>query len=117
MMHLVPEGYMGPVGIVCNDPNGAALSLNLGGEIVYEIPDDRVLRLSAAAPEPGVYDISYPYVQPDGTRSRLAEGASADRLQVFAVVDESTAGEVWERSPGWWTWIAYLAGVPAERDD
>ena len=117
MTHLIPEGYVGPVVIVFDDPKGKAPKRDENGGVVYEIPPDGVLRLNTPAPEAGFYDINYFYVRPDGTTTGLLERAEDGALQVFAVVDGATAGEKDERPPDRWTWTAYVIGVPSERGD
>lgn len=115
--HLIPDGYVGPVVIVFDDPSGEPPKHAEDGGVVYEIPPDGVLRLSTPAPEAGLYDVEYFYVQPDGTRRRLPQSTDSSVLQVFAVVDGATAGEKEESPPDRWTWRAYIVGVRNERED
>lgn len=115
--HLIPDGYIGPVVIVFDDPSGAPPGHDEEGGVVYEIPADGVLRLSTPAPEAGLYDVNYFYARPGGSRRELPQSTDSSALQVFAVVDGATAGEKEERPPDRWTWGAYIVGVPDERDD
>ena len=41
MTHLIPEGYVGPVVIVFDDPKGKAPKRDENGGVVYEIPPRR----------------------------------------------------------------------------
>lgn len=119
--HLIPDGYVGPVVVVYDDPNGVTPKYNDEGGVVYEIPSDGVLRLNTPTPEAALYDVKYFYVRADGTREELPASvphvADEEMLQVFAVVEGATAGERNERPPARWTWWAYVVGIPAERDD
>lgn len=115
--HLIPDGYVGPVVIVFDDPKGEAPKHDEKGGVVYEIPPDGVLRLSTPGLGAGIYDINYFYVRPDGSRRELPERVDSAVLQVFAVVDGATAGEREERPPARWTWNAYVVGAPNERED
>lgn len=117
MTHLIPDGYVGPVVIVFDDPKGKAPKRDEKGGVVYEIPPDGVLRLNTPAPEAGLYEINFLYVRPDGTTTELPERAEDGVLQIFAMVDGATAGEKEERPPDRWTWTAYVIGVPSERGD
>jgi hypothetical protein len=114
MTHLIPDGYVGPVVIVFDDPNGELPKHDEAGGAVYEIPADGVLRLSTPAPEAGLYDINYFYVRPDGTRQKLPHHVDKGTLQVFADGVGAT-GEQEDGKPIRWT--AYVVGVPNERDD
>jgi hypothetical protein len=115
--HLIPDGYVGPVVIVFDDPKGEAPKRDENGGVIYEIPPDGVLRLSTPAPEVGFYNISYFYVRPDGARREIPKRVDKAVLQVFAVVDGATNGEREKRPPARWTWSAYIVGVPSNRDD
>lgn len=115
--HLIPDGYVGPVVIVFDDPSGEPPKHDEDGGVIYEIPPDGVLRLSTPAPEAGLYGVDYFFVQPDGTRRKLPQDADSSVLQVFAVVDGATDGDREDRPPDRWTWRAYVVGVPSERDD
>lgn len=117
MTHLIPDGYVGPVVIVFDDPSGERPRHDEDGGVIYEIPPGGVLRLSTPTPEAGLYDVNYFYARPDGTHSELPQRVDSAVLQVFAVIDGATAGEREERPPARWTWRAYVVGVPSERDD
>ncbi len=117
MTHLTPDGYVGPIVIVFDDPKGITPRLDHKGGVVYEIPPNGVLRLNTPAPEAGLYNINYFYLRSDGTTAELRERGEDGDLQVFAAVDGATAGEKDERPPDRWTWAAYVVGVPNERDD
>ena len=97
IVHLIADGYVGPVVIVFDDPSGEAPKTDEDGVIIYEIPPDGVLRLSTSAPEAGTYDVDYSYALPDGTRRELPQSADSSVLQGFAVVDGATAGEKGEK--------------------
>lgn len=113
--HLVPNGYVGPVVIVFDDPGGTSPGRDERGGIIYEIPPDGVLRLRTPAPEAGLYDVEYFYLRADGTRTRVPERADSSVLQVFAVVDGATAPV--EDQGSRWTWRAYIVGIPSDRHD
>ncbi len=115
--HLIPDGYVGPVVIVFDDPSGEPPKRDEDGGLIYEVPPEGVVRLSTEAPQAGLYHVDYFYVRPDGSRRELPQSADSSMLQVFAVVDGATAGEKEERPPDRWTWTAYIVGVPNERDD
>ena len=112
--HLIPDGYVGPVVIVFNDPEGEAPNRGEDGGVVYEIPPGGVLRLSTPALEAGLYDITYFYVRPDGTRQEIPHRGDESEFQVFAEVDGAT-GKQDDGKPT--RWVAYVLGVPNERDD
>ncbi len=112
--HLLPAGYVGPVVIVFDNPNGEAPERDEEGGVVHEIPPDGVLRLSTPAPEAGLYDVNYFYVRPDGTRQEIPRHADKRTLQVFAEVDGAT-DEQEDGKPI--RWSAYVVGIPNERDD
>ena len=114
MTHLLPDGYVGPVVIVFDDPNGKAPEHDEEGAVVYEIPPDGVLRLCTPAPEAGLYDVNYFYVRPDRTRQEIPRHVEQATLQVFAEVD-GTTGEQEDGNPI--RWSAYVVGVPNERDN
>ena len=71
MTHLIPEGYVGPVVIVFDDPKGKAPKRDENGGVVYEIPPDGVLRLNTPAPEAGFYDIRP--AQPNGAQVTVGQ--------------------------------------------
>lgn len=116
--HLIPEGYVGPVVIVFDDPKGEAPKQDGEGGDIYEIPPDGVLRLNTPAPKAGFYDIRYFYIRPDGTRWEIPwDGLHVrdkSKIQVFALVIGAT-GEQEDGKPIQWT--AYMVGVPSEFDD
>lgn len=114
MTHLIPDGYVGPVVIVFEDPSGEPPVHDEGRGVVYKISADGVLRLSTPAPEAGLYLISYFYVGDDGSRKEIPRSGETSELQVFAKVDGATS-EQDDGKPI--RWAAYVVGVPKERDD
>lgn len=114
-VHLLPDGYTGPVVFVFSDPNGEETKLTPEGAVLYEVPPTGVLRLKAPAPEGGIYRKRYYYVRPDGTRQEIPYHADPDSLQVFADVVGVTGSAASEA--GETRWAAYIVGVPdAKRD-
>jgi len=115
-VHLIPEGYRGPVVILYES---SAVESELPRErdsTIYKIGNDGVVSVATQARSPGFYDVKYFYVAPDGTRSELPYETDTEKLQVFGAVDGMTrAGD---DSPSRSVrWAAYIVAVPSERDD
>lgn len=111
-VHLIPDGFIGPVVVVFGVPEGDSAVTNGEGAAVYAFGTDGLLLLRDPAPPAGYYDIRYFYVGPDGKRSEIPYKAERDRLQVFGDVDGVTG-----TGPGEIRWVSYIVGVPSERHD
>lgn len=113
--YLVPEGYVGPIVVAFEDPNGEAPIRGDNGEEIYRIPADGVLRLSTPAPS-GTHEIRFFYVNSDGRRTKLSYDVDVkeDVVQAFAHVSGSTDGDEDSKVA---KWHAFVVGTPSERDD
>ncbi|CAM4428686.1 DUF6843 domain-containing protein [Corallococcus exiguus] len=116
-VHLIPQGYRGPVVIFFNVP-GARSALQEDGR-EYRIGEDGTLAVSSPPNYGGgrLDNFRFFYEGPGGTRERLAYAASTphNQLQVFAVHQ----GEMPLR-PGSREEVRfemYVVGVPDEMPD
>lgn len=66
---LIPEGYVGPVIIIFNQPEGAPKKYE-NGKRVYEIPENGILR-TRFGPNNGIQKHWYFYVNADGNRTPI----------------------------------------------
>lgn len=71
-VHLIPAGFEGPVIIIFNDPNGAAMRRE-GRARRYDIPPSGILR-SQFAPNTGWGRPNYEYVDSVGHRTAIVPG-------------------------------------------
>jgi hypothetical protein len=113
--HLVPSGHVGPVVIVFGDSTGREPRKE-EFSVVYEIPADGVLRVRTDAPDGGLALVHYYFVGPDGQRQVIPyKTTDSTQVQVFA----KAVGKDARRTNGktWVSYVAYVVGVPADRDD
>jgi len=113
-VHLIPEGYTGPVVILYGVQGGSSVQRDEHGTVIYRIPPDGVLRLQGSASAMGFYDKGYFYEAADGTRIELPYQAATNVLQVFAAVEGVT--ELLDGEPtNSQRFQAYVVGVPGDR--
>lgn len=77
-LHLIREGFEGPVLIIFNDPDGEPREYE-GKSRVYEIPPSGVLR-TQFPPNDGWSRPVYMYVDEQGNRTRIVTGAPCEDL-------------------------------------
>ncbi|MCP3103694.1 hypothetical protein LZ198_32910 [Myxococcus sp. K15C18031901] len=120
-VHLLPAGYVGPVVILFDVPEGQPVDAR---DRTYRIGPDGLLAVSA--PEnPGWQtekELRFYYVNPDGSRERIPMGRERpeDSLQVFGrhvrtTFRETTTGGVSTRHVI--KAHVYAVGVPSRMDD
>ena len=115
-VHLIPDGYAGPVVILFDDPLGDEAPRDGDGAVVYQIPDGGVLRVKNLPPRAGFYRKQFYYVAADGTRRELPHRVDEEVLQVFDDVQGVT--EILDGQPtGSMRWAAYVVGLPSSRSD
>lgn len=114
-IHLIPEGFTGPVMVVCGVPGGEHLAQDAAGAFVHHVPRDGLLITSNPCRGPGWVNATYFVGEPGGGRRRIPLGADANALQVFGATDGVTnylyspIDEI--------RWYAYMVGVPNEMKD
>lgn len=111
-IHLIPDGFVGPVVVVYGVPGAASIEKGPNGESLYRIGSDGVLVTSDLSPEPGWYGLKFFRVREDGSRNRIPYHGDRDELQIFADVDGVTGVE-----PNATRWRAYVVGIPSQRED
>lgn len=115
-VHLIPEGFVGPVVILFGVPSGRSAPRDEEGAAVFEIPRDGVLLLEQEAPATGLYRKRFFYVSPSGDRVELPYKTDEDTLQVFAdEVGVSEPGR--DGGSGSLRWSAYVVGTPADHGE
>jgi hypothetical protein len=77
-LHLIPDGFEGPVLIVFNDPNGTQPEYE-GKSRLYEIPPSGVLR-TQFPPNDGWGRPIYAYVDDQGKHTQIVTGAPCEDL-------------------------------------
>lgn len=68
-IYLIPNGYIGDVIIVFNQPNGVTPEIEKGRN-VYKIPEDGILKVEARA-RTGIVNLSYFYVDNNNERQEI----------------------------------------------
>jgi len=114
-VHLLPEGFTGPVVLVFDDPTGIAPQHDTEGSVVYDIPSNGVLRLRSGVPPGGVYKKRFYYVDAAGSRTEIPYHENGG-LQVFADIVGVTAWPV-DGVEQQTRWAAYVVGDPSQRGD
>lgn len=115
-VHLIPDGYTGPVVILFDDPLGQELARSDDGTVTYRIPDRGVLRVRNAAPRAGFYKKRFYYVTSDEVLQPIPHRVADGVFQVFADVQGVT--EILDGQPtGSVRWSAYVVALPKGRSD
>jgi hypothetical protein len=116
-VHLIPEGYVGPVYVVYDQPDGASTRDERGWR-VYEVGPDGI-HLSAFEPNTGrLQGWEYYYVGPDGRRRLPSYSWSFARTEAdstFAVWVGALGGTGGDRKDGrGLTFYEYFVGTAAD---
>lgn len=95
-VHLIPEGFTGPVVIVYAIPGGVVSGRDSNGAMVFRIPRSGILLTNAQARGAGWHSLSYFFLNDtNGTRAALphpgADPVDPRRLQVFGAGSGVTA--------------------------
>ena len=116
-IHLIPEGYVGPVVIFFNQPDGQPLE---DGKRVYRVGADGIARV-AASPNPGLSSSEirkYFYVAADDSRRELPQDdVPPSGLQIFGGGMGSTFLPTADGGEREFTYMGYFVGVPEKRSD
>jgi len=64
-IYLIPNDYIGEIDILYNQAEGEHIQRNKG-KLVFQIPQDGILKISNKEPEYGWADINYYYVNSSG---------------------------------------------------
>lgn len=112
--HLIPQGYIGPVLILYNDPSGLPANLQ-HGKITYTIPPDGILRIRDPSPEETSWRrVRFFYVNREGQRDELKVPVTGAEFGVFGETDGMRAVDVDGKIVAV-TYKAYVVGAPNNR--
>jgi hypothetical protein len=115
-LHIIPQGFVGPVVIVFDQPVREEALRDDAGALVYKIPTHGVLCVSNSAPKAGFYRKQFYYEAADGELQELPHRVADQSIQVFA--DGYGVTEVLDGKPtGSVRWLAYVVGTPRGRTD
>ncbi len=115
-VHIIPEGFVGPVVIVYGVPGGEEGNRDDDGTTVYRIPPNGKLFVKRPPPESGWYRMTYVVAARDGTHELPHEFPTPTDPNRFQVVGRE-AGAVMRidgRDVGEITYRAYFVGIPAQ---
>jgi hypothetical protein len=115
-VHLIPEGYVGPVVIVFGDPTGAILKRDTDGTFLFDIPATGYLRFKSDPPKPSWSETHYYYVKRDGKRLEIPRGRDPQTLQIFGEVSAGSGTVNGQPMIPTGTY-EYIVGIPAARSD
>lgn len=114
VVHLIPEGYVGPIVIVYGDEDGVAPEVQDDGRTVYRIPRSGVLRLNSSPPRGRLQSMLYFYEGASGSRELIEADGGEHELKVFGEVSGSASGRESEVTHHW---FAYVVGVRSKKSD
>jgi len=110
-IHLIPDGYIGPVVIMFGSPTGED-PIRERGVPVYRIPTDGILLSRDPHPPAGYYRYKFYYVTPNGVRKEVLQRGDRGSLQIFGhstgmtpMVNGGGVGDI--------RWMAYIVGIPS----
>lgn len=88
-VHLIPEGFTGPVVIIFGDSSAAPVRYE-GESRVYDIPESGVLRTSSDVNEGVRLESEYFYVDEDGDRTAISQAYGSQQPDGVAIYDRTT---------------------------
>lgn len=115
-VHIIPEGFVGPVVIIYGISGAAEIGRDENGAFVFRIPKSGRLVSKMEAPPSGRYQKTFLLEAANGTPVRLPYRADPGQLQVFADVigvTERIDGKI----VGALRWQAYVIGIPDQRQN
>lgn len=118
-VHIIPEGFVGPVVIVYGVAGGEEVNRDDDGTTVYRVPPDGKLFVKRPPPESGWYRMTYVVAARDGTHELPYEFPTPTDPNRFQVVGRE-AGAVMRldgRDVGEIAYRAYFVGIPSQHPD
>ena len=113
-VHVIPEGFVGPVVIVFGVPGGESVDRGASGTLVFRIPRTGQLFVKGPHPKPGWYLRTYVVEAGNGTRLELPHDTPTSpdpgRLQILGRSDGAALRDVGEIA-----FLSYYVGVPRQR--
>lgn len=114
-IHLIPDGYEGPVVVVFDDPKGKFLEQNEKGAFVYKIPPSGELRVKGPRPGPEIHALRFFYDKAGGPPQRIPSHGKNTDIQVFAEWFGNYTNVQEGKAAVYYT--SYIVGIPNKRDD
>lgn len=98
-VHLIPEGFTGPVVIIFGDSSATPVRYE-GESRVYDIPESGVLRTSSDVNEGVRLESEYFYVDEDGDRTAISQAYGSQQPDGVAIYHRLTGGTECESHSG-----------------
>lgn len=112
-VHIIPEGFVGPVVIVYGVPDGEEVNRDDDGTTVYGIPANGLLFVNRPPPKPGWYRMTYVVIGKDGVHELPHEPAATkdpSRLQILGRANGNAPRDV-----GKIAFVTYFVGIPNQQ--
>jgi hypothetical protein len=110
-VHIVEQGFSGPVVIVYGVAGAQPLAKDPGGSPLFVVPQSGVLLVADPSPGSGAVNATYYETTADGAQRKIPSNTgSPDEFQVFASVAGSTGNSGSDAT----YWQAYVVGRPSQ---